>query len=447
MTIAPVTPPMAPLSALPVLTEPPSLPGVTAATGAAGIKVTDFSQILANQAAPPPGQATPTASPPEPGAVSAEEIGQGGPDPAGLPQTGKILPPALPVEPKPGRPGNPAPGTPMQRLPNAPVTDPVPGARSPRDAAAADDVEAAPVEGPVAIPLSDPAPPALPREAPATPMTPVQPVQAGTHAPSDGRTLLEPPTPRQAAAAPTILPDRSPAPDRLPVEAAELRASAIAPAAPFTPGIQKNGIPEFNILLPLSNPEPEPSIELVTLFSLTSPSRTVVRERSPLRTPFAPSIAALPIDAAPVTTAGAPQTSSPIPTVPHDFAALVERLSAAREAVQPQAVAIAVSHAEFGPVRLHFRHEDGALNVAMVNADPDFARAIAAAPPVQPSATLADSATPQQRGPEARPGDTSGGQPRGQAQSERRDERGPRTNPSQSRPPLREGGTSYGIFA
>lgn len=95
------------------------------------------------------------------------------------------------------------------------------------------------------------------------------------------------------------------------------------------------------------------------------------------------------------------QIASPVPQVrPMEFAALIERLTTAREAVSSQSVSITVSHQDFGPVRLHFRPEELGLSVSVTSADPDFARAAAAAPapilPVQAS-EQASNAT-QQRG-------------------------------------------------
>lgn len=75
---------------------------------------------------------------------------------------------------------------------------------------------------------------------------------------------------------------------------------------------------------------------------------------------------------------------------PHDFAALVDRLASAREAVQPERAALVVLHHEFGPVNLRFRTDDSVLSVAMTSADPDFARA-AAANPIGPVASAAQN--------------------------------------------------------
>jgi hypothetical protein len=80
---------------------------------------------------------------------------------------------------------------------------------------------------------------------------------------------------------------------------------------------------------------------------------------------------------------------SPAPVI-HDFAALIDRIVAAREA-SAAPVALAVRHAEFGPVTLRFEQGDSGLTVAATSPDPDFARAAAAALPTDRPA-IADSA-------------------------------------------------------
>lgn len=137
---------------------------------------------------------------------------------------------------------------------------------------------------------------------------------------------------------------------------------------------------------------------------------------------------------------------------PHDFAALVERLVAAREAVQPQGATLTVAHAEFGPVELRFRHEARGLAVSLASADPDFARAAAAAPPVSLPVSTATfvAAEPSQSAPSrdgaASPGGTASGQSRGQ-QSERRDEGAQQSNQSPHRAAARNTARRSGIFA
>lgn len=77
---------------------------------------------------------------------------------------------------------------------------------------------------------------------------------------------------------------------------------------------------------------------------------------------------------------------------PQDFSTLVDRLVAARDAAQGDVVRVALPHAEFGRVALHFRNDDAGLSVTMTSADPGFARAVTAALPAQNSAGT-DSST------------------------------------------------------
>lgn len=137
---------------------------------------------------------------------------------------------------------------------------------------------------------------------------------------------------------------------------------------------------------------------------------------------------------------------------PHDFAALVDRLVAAREAVQPHAATLTVAHAEFGAVELRFRHEERGLTVSLASADPDFARAAAAAPqPVMPASASAaahgetSQSAPHRDGAASTTGST-GGQSRGQ-QGERRGDHFAHSNQPQ-RSAARPGGERRsGIFA
>lgn len=80
---------------------------------------------------------------------------------------------------------------------------------------------------------------------------------------------------------------------------------------------------------------------------------------------------------------------------PQDFGQLIDRLVAARDASQPQAVTIALAHAEFGKVELRFGNDPDGLSVAMSSADPDFARAVQAAVP--PATASTDAGSPQSR--------------------------------------------------
>lgn len=136
----------------------------------------------------------------------------------------------------------------------------------------------------------------------------------------------------------------------------------------------------------------------------------------------------------------------------HDFAALIDRLSAAREAMAPQAVSITVAHQEFGPVRLHFRPEDAGLSVAMTSADPDFARAAAAQPaPVLPtSASEQAGSALQQRGDGASSQQGGFAQSRGQSSERREQDHGQQHQPqgqAERRGAGRSAARRTGIFA
>ena len=80
---------------------------------------------------------------------------------------------------------------------------------------------------------------------------------------------------------------------------------------------------------------------------------------------------------------------------PHDFSTLVDRLIEARDAARPGGVDVAVNHAEFGKVSLHFRHDETGLSVSVASADPDFARAVQAAVPAPAASAGSDMASGQ----------------------------------------------------
>ena len=137
---------------------------------------------------------------------------------------------------------------------------------------------------------------------------------------------------------------------------------------------------------------------------------------------------------------------------PHDFSALVDRLVAAREAVQPQGATLTVAHAEFGPVELRFRHEERGLAVSLTNADPDFVRAAAAAPPVNLSVSTGAfvPAEPGQSAAAREHASTAGGSASGQSrgqQSERRADNAQHSHHNSQRTSTRDTARRSGIFA
>lgn len=150
--------------------------------------------------------------------------------------------------------------------------------------------------------------------------------------------------------------------------------------------------------------------------------------------------------ASPPTTPQPGEPASTAPAIasvrPLDFAALVDRLVMARDAAAPQTVSLALTHAEFGKISLRFEQDDAGLSVGMTSPDPDFVRAVSAAMPPE-RAGLAEQQHGSGQGSGQGPGagqssrhDASGsdlpGQSRGGSNPERRDERGaPRPDPAQ----------------
>ena len=95
--------------------------------------------------------------------------------------------------------------------------------------------------------------------------------------------------------------------------------------------------------------------------------------------------------------AAMPATNPAQPAPGHDFAALVDRLLAARDAASAPggSVDVSVRHADFGEVAVRFHHDPAGLTVSVASADPDFARAVEAAVPPPAAATAGNSTTGQ----------------------------------------------------
>lgn len=80
--------------------------------------------------------------------------------------------------------------------------------------------------------------------------------------------------------------------------------------------------------------------------------------------------------------APAPASATPLPaSAPpaHDFAALVDRIAEARETGAGNMVRTTIRHADFGPVALQFRADEGLTSVTFASSDPAFAPAVQAA--------------------------------------------------------------------
>ncbi len=218
------------------------------------------------------------------------------------------------------------------------------------------------------------------------------------------------------------------------------KAATPDPAAPLPQPVTPTPLPAEAVRLAINLPRvamarmARDEARIPVEAELLASDQVAITSATPSQQPAAPNFAA-----------------SPVSQVrPHDFGALIERLSAAREALAPQAVSITLAHQEFGPVRLQFRSEDTGLSVAMSSADPDFARAAAAQPaPVLPTTASEQAGSAlQQRGEGATSQHGSFAQSRGQSSERRENHQQSQSHPS---PPPRGSGRGSaprsGIFA
>ena len=224
---------------------------------------------------------------------------------------------------------------------------------------------------------------------------------------------------RAAAIDPAALAPAPPAPAPIAKAAvAVLEAAATMPAAPER-GVPLQPAPHIRIELGAAAPAPAPIPKSSRAGHSAAP--TLLESASQLiAAPLAPGSTAAAL-ATPMPIAGPAAADRPL-----DFTAVLDRLVAAREAVQPQPAALTVAHSEFGPVRLHFAQDERGLAVTLASADPDFARAVAAAPPpvlpANPAQSAGTNTAPGQRGEPSSTGQgAAGNQPRG-PHAERRDE-------------------------
>lgn len=106
-------------------------------------------------------------------------------------------------------------------------------------------------------------------------------------------------------------------------------------------------------------------------------------------------VAAPAADAAPVQSAQsarlAPAAAEATPER-HDFSAVIDKLSEARELARPGRADMHLAHREFGQVSVQFELAGQALKVAMTSADPGFSPAVQAALADRPAAAVADPA-------------------------------------------------------
>ncbi len=348
--------PSVPASPLPAIATPGQPGEAVVAAGGEPTEMLDFAALLAVEGAGAE-------------ALAAQAEAAPSPLPAGhvlvtaAASTGKILPPALPEE----------------------------GADDPRSE------------------TTDQSEPAASEPVPAPPVADILPLPAQPQAEAGPATQpaagAQPPRSLPAAAAQSA------------VAAMLRRPEATTPAQPHPGDLPRTGLPEADASIPalaatadavvrkvIKTPVPAEEVRL----DLTRLASALPRGELRLPTEIVQSngdMAAGPTEGLAATAQPAPSgpaTLGSSPGVqqiirPQDFSALIDRLTAAREALVPQSVAITVAHQDFGPVRLRFRSEENGLSVAMASADPGFARAAATAPLPFLASTGSDQAgfTPQ----------------------------------------------------
>lgn len=153
----------------------------------------------------------------------------------------------------------------------------------------------------------------------------------------------------------------------------------------------------------------------------------------------------------PASLAPATLSAGPLPPVeaiqrPEEFAQLIDRLMAAREAAAPQRASLSLAHAEFGRVDLTFASDGQGLSVNLSSPDPDFARAVQAA---SPPATTGDPATAGNRQSSQSDARHDGlpGQAQGQAGEQRQGRPADRPHSRQTMPQPERQNPETGIFA
>ncbi|MBS0481455.1 MAG: hypothetical protein JSR96_04765 [Proteobacteria bacterium] len=417
-------------SVLPIKTLPSA--GVDSAVPASADAATgaDFAEILA---VAPPGGRTTAAVPPATIPILPAE-----PQTAGITadaaNAGKDLPPALPSAPDPA--GTAAsPTISRQRYPVAAKIASIDPAPTSKDQYALQNVAEPQATDDLPAPTADPVPVSLSVTLTAPPSDPLP--SPSFSAAKDNAVGSAP----RLEPVPLFIQPQLPSVRGLPISdqtaapQAALQPQAAPPAA----------APSIALTLKV---EPAPqSAPVVATAVVLNVSRAAMpaadQEDAAIAIPITPSTG--PSHAAAQPPASAVTTPAPAISSPHDFAALIDRIAAAREAALPQIVTMAMSHADFGPVRMQFRHEDGGLNVTLANADPDFARVVAAAPPPAPSAPASDGGNLSGQRREA---ETAGfSQGRSQSPPDRRDERPGRSSTADPHRSPAKPAEKSGIFA
>jgi hypothetical protein len=268
---------------------------------------------------------------------------------------------------------------------------------------------------------------------------------------------------------PEALPRRGPAPQpaAAALEQAAPRAAflrQVFPArrggelgAPLAPQVAQPVTPQPAAAQPITSaPQPIAQVRIEVTPAVPVMRALPKEEVRPATSVLPTDLPATPVSTtAPVaSTAPAPLTPQPMPLAdrPQDFSALIDRLVAAREAAGPQAVAVSVAHSDFGQVHLRFRQDDTGLSVAMASADPAFARAASALPPILPvsDAQSGQFQNGQRQDSSAAPGQSGTGQQRGST-GERQSDQSHGNHPQRQTHPNHSGPTRpqrrAGIFA
>lgn len=245
--------------------------------------------------------------------------------------------------------------------------------------------------------------------APAAPLA-WQPQAEAVHVPASTTSLPVPPEALAEAVAEAVAPAQlarvqSPAtqsPATQPTIAFDLSLPAAAQPQPQAPAQQAAAQPVLAQLLQ-TNPRAaqrkggeEAAISATGSVSAEDLSAETVRPATPA--PILPvtaiaALAAATPDIAPAQQAAAPTVSSPATTTErHDFTAMIDKLTEARELARPGRADMHLAHREFGQVSVQFELAGHALKVAMTSADPGFAPAVQAALADRPVAPATDAA-------------------------------------------------------
>ncbi len=189
-------------------------------------------------------------------------------------------------------------------------------------------------------------------------------------------------------------PEFSPSPAPATSGKAPLDATTVLPAETAAPAPQTDAAPapamSAQVRVAIRLPA-EPGRQEGEAAQSATPARrteeTAFEAALPASARAMPAPAALP-PAGPAPTHG--HLASPAPATveaPADFAQIVDRLVAARDAVAPAEVRVTLDHAQFGKVSVGFTPDASGMNVTLAAADPEFARAVEAAAPFSPVAT------------------------------------------------------------